>query len=329
LHWAVTIRFGSERTTGRKERLADRAILKIAGIIVALICSCFPARIALAVGQECMPGYYRTKSSACVDKILAEFRQQPQSDPNTLIGFLAQLFRTSQPERERILKDETSDRLKAVDLVSFYRAGLRDEGESFTRANNLSAFADKVHATRLPTLDDVKPSVPADNDLLVGAFMASGEPTFIQRILATYSSADDGMVSDGMRIGFMMSKFGPTLAAKGRNTVMMQAACEKYQCKTDPAKLYRVLTLATALWSLQSLSEQDEQIKTTFSRFFVNDPRLKTLFLVEQNAFANYLTMIIGLSGVPGSAVLNRSAEMYEKLLPADQAFAPPADGKK
>jgi hypothetical protein len=90
-----------------------------------------------------------------------------------------------------------------------------------------------------------------------------------------------------------------------------------------------VLTLATALWSLQSLSEQDDQIKSTFNNFFAGDPRLKTLLLVEQNGLANYLTMIIGLAGLPDNAVLSRSAEMYEKLMPANEAFAPPANTTK
>jgi hypothetical protein len=325
--WSVSL---SGRTIGKKARLAyPEIILKIAGIASVLTFFSFSPRIGMAVGQECMHSYYRTKSSACIDEILADFRQRPQFDPNTLIGLLAELFRTSPQERGRILKAEPSDQLKAIALVSLYRAGLPDEAEKFANASNLSALADKTRAMHLPTLDAVKPSVPADNDLLVGAYMASGEPTFIQRILATYSDADDGMVSDGLRIGFMLSKFGPTLAAKGRNAVTTQVACEKYQCKSDPTKLLRVLTLATALWSLQSLSQQDDGIKGALTNFFAGDTRLKTLFLIEQNAFANYLTMIIGLAGVPNDAVMNKSAEMYEKLVSANEAFAPLTNSKK
>jgi hypothetical protein len=90
-----------------------------------------------------------------------------------------------------------------------------------------------------------------------------------------------------------------------------------------------VLTLATASWSLQSLSQQDEGIKNTLSNFFAGDARLKTLFFVEQNAFANYLTTVIGLAGLPNAEVLNRSAEMYERLGPANEAFVPPTNSKK
>jgi hypothetical protein len=308
-----------------------RCMIKLGGYAVLLLCVIIGLKpnAAQAIGQECMTMYYRSRSPGCIDGMLAEFRQRPQSDPNTLIGFLAQIFRTSRDERERVLNAETSDRLKAADVVSLYRAGLLEEAEAFAKANNLSAVADKVRAARLPTLDAVKPAVPADNDLLVGAYTASGDTRVIQRILATYSGADDGMVSDGLRIGFMMSKFGPTLAAKGRKAVTMQAACDRYQCKSDRTKLLHVLTLATALWSLQSLSQQDEGIKNTLSSFFAADARLKTQFFVEQNAFANYLTTIIGLAGLPDAEVLNRSAEIYEKLGPANEAFAPPTNTKK
>jgi hypothetical protein len=300
-----------------------------ARIVIASVLMLLWSQLAPATAQDCKAMYYRTKSPACIDAMLADFRQQAQADPNTLIGFLAQIFKTSPDERARLLKAEQTDRLKTVDLVSLCRAGLPEEAESFAKANNLSALADKVKAAALPTLDAVKPSIPADNDLLVGAYMASGDTSFIQRVLSTYSGADDAMVSDGLRIGFLMSKFGPTLAAKGQNAVTMQIACEKYQCKSDPTKLFRVLTLATALWSLQSLSQQDDGIKTTFNNFFAGDTRLKALLFVEQNAFGNYLTMIVGLTGFPADAVMNKSAETYEKLGPANEAFAPPSNAKK
>jgi hypothetical protein len=297
--------------------------------------------VAISAGQECMASYYRTKSPTCIDGILVEFRQAPRAgfDSNTLIGFLAELFRSSPQERDRILSAEPSDYFKSVHLVSLYRAGLSDEAEKFAMQNNLSALVDKVRATHLPALEAVRPSsTPADNDLLIGAYMASGDTAFIQRVLENYSSADDGVVSDGLRIGFMLSKFGPGLTMKGRDAVMAQTACDKYQCRSDATKLRRVMTLGTALWSLQSLSQQDNGIKKTLSDFFANDTRLKRLFAIEQNAFANYLTAIIGLTAFkdspagnlgPGYEALRKSAEIYEKLGSANDAFPPTRDFKK
>ncbi len=198
--------------------------------------------------------------------------------PDTLVGFLAQLFRASPQERERILKAEPSDYIKTIDIFSLYLAGLPADAEKFATANNLPTPLEKLRTMRLVTLDALRPSsIPGDNDLLTGAYMASGDKALIQRILDNYSTADDGMASDAFRIGFMMSKFGPGLAPKGRDNVTAQIACAKYQCRTDQTKLLRVMTLATAIWSLQSLAGQDDGVKKTLSDFLAHDTRLKTL----------------------------------------------------
>jgi hypothetical protein len=310
--------------------------LKIVGFSFAVL-FLYP-EMALSMGQECMASYYRAKSPACVDGILAEYRQSgPARDPNNLIGFLAELFTSSAQERDRILSAESSDYLKSIDLLSLYRAGLTEEADKFAKANNRSELADKMRTAHLPTLDAVRPSSnPADNDLLIGAYMASGNTAFAQRVLDNYSSADDGMVSDGLRVGFMISKFGPKLTPEGRDPVMGLALRNKYQ--SDLTKILRVMTLGTALWSLQSLSPQDDGIKQALSNTFEKDKRLKTLFVSEQNAFANYLTAIVGLTALkdapagnlgPGYEAMRKSAEIYEKLGPANEAFAPMTNIKK
>ncbi|XSC44946.1 hypothetical protein ACF1BQ_001050 [Bradyrhizobium sp. RDT10] len=290
-----------------------------------------------------MASYYRSKQPSCVDDTLAQLRQTAASgraEPNTIIGFLAELFRTSPQERERLLKAEPSNYMKSVDVISLYRAGLPDEAQKFASTNNLSSLSDRLRAARMPPLDAVRPSsMPADNDLLIGAYMASGNTAHIQRILDNYSGADDGMVSDGLRVGFMMSKFGPGLAPKGRDSVMIKVACTKYDCKADHTKFLRVMTLGTAIWSLQSLAAQDDGIKKTLSEFFSRDARLKDLFAAEQVAFGNYLTTIVLVSTFQkdraGAArdqtydLMNKSASVYENLGSGKDAFDPFRNLKK
>jgi hypothetical protein len=309
----------------------------------ALALLCFVCAAGVANAQQCMTSYYREKSPACVDDVLAQFRKMPpnpRSEPSTMIGFLAQVFRDSAQERDRILKAESSDYMKSVMLLSLYRAGLPDDVQKFATANNLSALSEKLRGMRLVALDAVKPSsIPGDNDLLIGAYMASGNAALVQRIVENYSSADDAMAADGFRIGLMMSKFGPGLAPKGRNAVMVQAACAKYQCKEDQTKLLRVMTLGTGLWSLQSLSGQDDGIKKTLSDFFTRDARLKNLFTIEQTAFGNYLTAIILVTTFKDDhaaadreqayAAMDKSASIYEGLGSAKEAFAPMMNLKK
>jgi hypothetical protein len=229
--------------------------------------------------------------------------------------------------------------VKSVDVVSLYRAGLPDEAQKFAAANNLSALSDRLRAARMPPLDAVRPSsTPADNDLLIGAYMASGNTALIQQILDNYSGADDGMVSDGLRVGFMMSKFGPGLAPKGRDSVMIKVACTKYDCKADQAKM-RVMTLGTAIWSLQSLSARDDGIQKTLSEFFSRDARLKNLFAAEQAAFGNYMTAIVLVSTFQKDRaeadqdqtyeLMNKSASIYENLGSGKDAFEPFKNLKK
>lgn len=287
-----------------------------------------------------MSSYYRTKSPACLDETLAKFRQMPPtSRADAIVGFLAQLFRDSPAERERILKSEPSEHVRQYELFSLYEAGLVNEAEKFAAANNLSGFAEKMRSSPIVLLEDIRPSsVPGDNDLLIGAYMASGDTVFIQRILDNFSSADDSMASDALRIWLMKGKFGPTLAPKGRNPVIMQAACERYQCKKDQKSLLHVLTLSSAIWALQSLSDRDDGIKKTLSNFFERDSRLKAIFATEQTAFGNYVTALAVLTTLKDGqgedqqrayAAMNKSASIYENLGSPSDAFAPMTELKK
>ncbi|QHO71985.1 hypothetical protein ACH79_04410 [Bradyrhizobium sp. CCBAU 051011] len=282
-----------------------------------------------------MASYYRSKSPPCIDETLAQFRQMvPRSAPDTLVGFLAEVFKASPEERERLLKNEPSNNVKQVYLYSLYRAGLSDETQKYAAANQLTALLDKLQAGRVPTLEAVRPSaIPGDNDALIGAYMASGKTVFIQRILENYTSAEDPMVSDALRMAYMMSKFGNTLTPKGRDDVMTKAACEKYQCKADSQKFRRLLTLASAFWSTQSLSAKDEGIKTTLSDFFARDARLKDLLAAEQAAFGNYMTAIMLIATFKDKRegadqdrtyeLMNKSASIYEHFGTGKEAFEP------
>ncbi len=287
-----------------------------------------------AAAQNCMMNYYRTKPAGCVDTILAQFRQTPssKSDPNTLIGFLAQLFSASPDEKRRILDNEPSEYIRSVDLVALYRAGLPDEAQKFADRNQLFALRQKLETNRPAPLNTVKPSsVPADNDLLIGAYMASGDTALIERILQNFSGADDSMMSDALRMGYMQSKFGPTFTPKGRESVMGPASCAKYQCKTDPGKYLRLLTLSSAFWALQSLAQQDEGIKKTFADYFTGDTRLKNLLAAEQAAFGNYMAALaifaafkpdqISADGSQMYEAMKKAASAYENLEPAGSVF--------
>jgi hypothetical protein len=294
--------------------------------IALLFSQCWPAA---AADQNCMASYYRTKPPACIDGVLSQLDQSSsKSGANTVIGFVTQIFSTSPEEKQRVLREASSRYVRSIDLAALYSAGLRDEARKFADENQLAAQLQKFEA--FPPLAAVKTtSSPGENDQLIGAYMASGDTALIGRILAGFADADDATVSDGLRMGLMKGKFGPNLTAEGRDNVMAPAACAKYQCKTDPAKFFRVLTLASAYWALQSLSPGDDGIKKTFSGFFASDPRLKTLLAAEQAALGNYvaaITMDAVFKPDPNdrdktSEAMNEAASAYENFEPAGKVF--------
>ena len=301
--------------------------------IAFLFIQCWPAD---AANQNCMNDYYRAKLPVCLDSILSQFREapRPKSDPPTMIGFLGQLFRTSSDEKQRVLRAESSEYLRGLYLVALYRAGLFDDAENFARRYSILPGLRNLEIMRPTPLAEVRPSsAPADNDLLIGAYMASGDTVFIERILENFSNAADSMASDGLRMGFLQSKFGPTLAPKERQSVTVGAACAKYQCKTDPAPLYRLLTLSSAFWALQSLGKTDEGIRKTSAGFFERNKRLKNLLAEEQAASGNYMTALVALGTLksdhsspdadPAFMAMSKAASAYENLASARDAFAP------
>jgi hypothetical protein len=326
-------------TSSRESSLGRIAHLKIAVAVLALtfLCVC-PA--ALAIEQDCMATYYREKSRACLDNMLEQFRQMPSnSSTGTMTGFLAQLFKDSPQERERILRTEPSAGVRQTELFSLYVAGLVDEAQTFAAANNLVTLSEKVRSMHLVPLDAARPSSePAVNDLLIGAYMASGDTWLIRHILENFSSADDSMVRDSLRIGMMQSKFGPSLAPKDHQTTTMQTACEKYQCKADKTKLLRIMTLASAVWALQSLAAKDDGVRKTLSDFFEHDARLKSLYDAERIAFGNYLAAVTFVTALKysqsnagqneGFAAMSKAASIYENLGSPSDAFAPMAPFK-
>jgi hypothetical protein len=90
----------------RNSNAARPSKLTTAGAAIALMILSLCPGPAFAAGERCMASYYRSKSPACVDDTLAQFRQDAaggRADPNTIIGFLAEIFRSSPQERERLL----------------------------------------------------------------------------------------------------------------------------------------------------------------------------------------------------------------------------------
>jgi hypothetical protein len=278
--------------------------------------------IAMAAGgPDCFATFYRTKDTTCIDAMIETIRKQEatgnqaRSAPEAAIGFLAQIFGDYPQQKERVLAQDASPRLKSVYLAALFRAGKLEDAKRYANAIGWPDGFKRYSNDGIVTLSLVKPvAYPGENDLLIGAYMASGNTEYVTRILANYKSADDAMASDAIRIALMNSKFGATLTPPGRENAMAPAACERDQCKTNPSSFMRVMTLASGLWAVRSLAQRDEGIKRALLDFFKGEQRIQQLSAREDAAFMNYLTLLAAYAGIKDNPKINESLSVYEKL---------------
>jgi hypothetical protein len=290
-------------------------------LILILAAGLFSLPAGAAETAECQASFYKTKDMECVKALIASTDKLPDAKmPNAvspIIGFLAGVFANYPEEKARILAQDSSKRMKTIYLPALFRAGLVDDAKAYaTKIGWLEGF-EKYQQDKTVPLAEIKPSTfPGDNDMLIGAYMASGNTAYIKNILANFGSAKDGMVADSLRMSFMQGAFGPTLAPKDRPTIMVATACEKYECKKDMHELMRIMTLSSAFWALQSLARQDEGVKKAFTDYMEGDARLKRIVLTEANAFNNYRTMLMAYAAIKDNEQITSALSSYEKLGP-------------
>ena len=288
-----------------------------------------PSATLAAPDATCMATFYQTKDMACINTILDKLRDSadswansPRSVPYAPTGFLAEVFRDYPKEREHLLHQNVPDPFKSLYLTALLYAGLSDDAKQYAQHMGWSGGDEKLRRGVLPTLEQVRPrSNPADNDLLIGAYKASGNTDYITAILDNYATADDGMASDALRIGLVSGQFGLRLTAPGRPDAMATAACTKYHCKSDAKDFLRLMTLATAFWSLHSLAQHDDGIRSSLDSFFDQHRHLRELLAAERTAFASYITLLSASAGITDNDAISSSLSTYEHFGSPKDAF--------
>lgn len=304
---------------------------KIISILILLFLS-LPTTAIAKEDTTCDPNFiYKTKNTKCIDNVIAKLdntkadtNKNPDIHANIegMVGLLAVIFNDMPEELERLLAQESNQYKKSVYVESLYRAGLLERARTYADTNNLSDYFKLYAKYNLPAIKTVKPEFnPSDNDLLIGAYMASGNIKYIESILENYKSADENMVGIAFRMAFMINKFGKDLTPEGRDKSMIVAICKKYECKTNPKDFLRVSTLSSAIWALQSLSKQDEGIKKTLGSFFSNNVKIKQTYINEQTAFSNYMTGLIAFAAIKDNKNINESLAIYEQLGSGEDAL--------
>lgn len=294
---------------------------KIVTVLLALNFFIFCGVATASEKNDCYTEFYKTKDMSCVDRYLDVMPTNAVKLPNdgflhyqSASGFLAEIFLTYPQKKESILNKKSSDGAKKIYFEALYAAGLTEEAKQYADANGFIEVFNKYKNQNLGGIKQLKPSFYAgDNDLLIAAYMASGDENYIKNILDNFTSAEDGMVSDAFRIGFMKSKFGSNLTPNGRKNIMAQTACERYKCKSNPRDFMRLLTLSSGFWAIQSLSQKDEVIKKISADFFNKDKRLYKLLGAEVVGFSNYLT-ILPVSMAIKDPMTDKALTVYEML---------------
>ena len=303
-------------------------------VVIAVFCFAVfdSAKVpAEALAEVCYITYYQTKSGACLDSMLEQIKAIPippikGGNSDSLIGFFAQLFSTDLEEKNRIIAKDLGPGIRSIFVAALYRADQSQDAIELAEKIGQNDFLIHYKADFPSILKTAQPTnYPGENDFLIGAYKASGDMKYIKSILNNYTSADDQMASDAMRMGLMQAKFGGELKAMGRESVMLPVACDRYNCKANPQQFLRVVTLLTALWAVRSLSEKDMGVKQAYQNFFESDARLQKIHLVEINNFTNYITGLItyvALKNDPKlNPALNATLLTYEKFGTAKEIF--------
>lgn len=240
---------------------------------------------------DCASTYYRDKSQTCLNETLASLRDATSVKPEinaAMVGFLAGVIASTPAKEATIVAAVGPPAMKTTILMALERAGRAEAARRFARAENLQAALAGIEGQPQPRLDEVKPrSDVADNDLLIGAFMATGDPAYIKAILGNFSAATDGQIRDAVRVALMQARFAEH-DPRGGYRRLARVVCAKYQCRRDLSTFARVMTLSAAYWSLDSLAAKDETIRKTRQAFLDADPRIKGIEQSEQDAFAAY-----------------------------------------
>jgi hypothetical protein len=314
------------------------SIMRIISIVTLPALFMLPTVSHGADTSSCYTTYYASRDGGCVDALIKELPAQDHPTANiqggtlnpALLGFFAELFTDDQHERAHILTLDAPTSTKLLFTAALYEAGQQNDAQTYANANGLSEEFTSVQSEALLPIKRIKPiDDPAANDVLIGAYMASGNSDYIKRILGNFSEANDDMVQDGLRLAMMQGKFGSAMTPPGRETHIMRAACQKYACKQDMHNLMRVMTLSSAYWALQSLSRQDAGIKKIYSQVFEGDPRLNQLLTIESAAFGNYMTTLAAYAAFKDNVKINNSLSIYENLGSAQDAAAAIMAGNK
>ncbi|WP_157059374.1 hypothetical protein [Bathymodiolus septemdierum thioautotrophic gill symbiont] len=230
------------------------------------------------------------------------------------IGFLSGIFKKYPKIRKEILNKSTSKFVQGAFLISLYRANIPNEAEKYA-ASNLSEKWSNYYKTRILSLEEVIPrDTPSENDLLLGAFAATGTKQYIYNMLYYFEKENIEKITDAIKVGLLIEKFGPEMTPKkGYKTKITSAFVKKYNAKNDIKSYLHLMTMGVAIWSIRSNMKKDDNLKKLFEDFLSKNKILKPILKSEINYLSNYIVDFIGYNATK-SNILKKSLDRYESL---------------
>jgi hypothetical protein len=291
---------------------------KVLFIVLVYVLLVLPS-IALADKKPCYTTFYQTEKMSCVYETLPLIKKQRAVNP-TMVGYFSELFKLYPKQIKAVLKKSDTPIIKSTMIEALYRAGVQAQAKAYAKQVKLGKVFDQLQAKKAATIDEIRPAfIPADNDLLIGAYMVSGASERIEVILNGTTKIPSSILHDVFRVSFMQQKFGPGLTPKDRGAVMAKALCFKYECKKDIKYFMHIMTLSSGIWMINSLAKTDENIKAILKAFLDKHKEVKKVFLYESTSFSNYLTMYVGIAMDPDNKPMQKFLITYEKLGSSDQ----------
>lgn len=270
--------------------------------------------------MKCMNTFYQTKDYACVKNIISQLdTTRNEKELDSLTNYMGAVFKHYPEFKEKALSEKVSLRTKAVFLGDLHIAGLAEEAKKYATENKLETILEAYKTKRVKTLDQIKtPYTPTENDILISGFLVSGETDYIKRLLNSYKNLTFDELSYAVRMGLLTTKFGSTMAPKGRKSDIIQTLCTKYNCKSDPKKFMQIMSVSSAHWALNSLAEKHEKIKNTMVDFYEQNKKISEIVYKENVMLSNYMVLIIASTAIQNNEAINQLMSDYENLKDMD-----------
>lgn len=291
-------------------------------LLVALALTSAMGAPAFAYPQ-CMETYHVDHDRSCLEKV-AKALEADEIDGETIVGFMAETLRSAPEVRTLYSKPDLKPRAKAAfarafdmshnNMRGFFKAlfgGGGDDGDAETSTA-------KPDVDTLVSFDDLNA-----NDLLIGAFMASGNQDHLARVLKNFDTAGEQMTSDALREGMLLIRYWTHVTQANRTPVkiMMQIGCARYGCKPGTNGEGRLATLSTAYWAFFKHAANDEGFRDAMMAYRAKHLKFALVEAQERAAADNYVSLSIAYARRKDHPALAKAFEAYENFRPLSEVL--------